>query len=48
MSLQEVRALRETMLEVGELAEVWGWGRVCCWYCFELLAAEETTFSDSL
>lgn len=32
------------------MAEVWGQGRdrECCWDCFKLLAAEETTFSESL
>lgn len=50
--MQEVRALSKTILEVGRtgLAEVWGQGRnrECCWDCFKLLAAEETTFSDGL
>lgn len=40
------------MLDVGRtgLAEVWcrGRDRECCGDCFKLLAAEETTFSDSL
>lgn len=45
------KALSETMLEGGEQA--WlrsrgGEGKVCCWDCFRLLAAEETTFSVGL